>query len=60
MRKIKTTKITDKVRELFLEANYHIESDVLDVLRNAVEKEQSSVGKDVLNMIIKNNQNLLY
>jgi len=56
MREITTTKITDKVKELFLEANYHIGSDVLNALRNAVEKEQSPVGKDVLNMIIKNNQ----
>jgi len=56
MREIATTKIADKVKELFLEANYHIGRDVLDALINAVEKEQSQVGKDVLNMIIKNNQ----
>jgi len=56
MREIRNAIIADKIKQLFLEANYHIGSDVLDALRNAVEKEKSPVGKDVLNMIIKNNQ----
>jgi len=56
MREVTTTQITNKIKELFLEANYHIGSDVLDALKNALEEEKSPVGKDVLNMIIKNNQ----
>jgi len=56
MREVTTTQITNKIKELFLEANYHIGSDVLDALNNALEEEKSPVGKDVLNMIIKNNQ----
>jgi fumarate hydratase subunit alpha len=56
MREIRNAIIADKIKQLFLEANYHIGSDVLDALRNAVENEKSPVGKDVLNMIIKNNQ----
>lgn len=56
MREIRNAIIADKIKQLFLEANYNIGSDVLDALRNAVEKEKSPVGKDVLNMIIKNNQ----
>jgi len=56
MREIRNAIIADKIKQLFLEANYNIGSDVLDALRNAVENEKSPVGKDVLNMIIKNNQ----
>jgi fumarate hydratase subunit alpha len=56
MREIKSTEITNKVKQLFLDANYNISDDVMNALKDAVEKEQSQVGKDVLNMIIKNNQ----
>lgn len=56
MREITTHQITSKIKKLFLEANYNIGSDVLDALKNALKEEKSPVGKDILNMIIKNNQ----
>ena len=56
MREINTSQITNKIRELFLEANYYIGSDVLDALKNALKEEKSPVGKGILNMIIENNQ----
>jgi len=56
MRKIEASKISDKVKELFLHANFNIGSDVLDALEKAWQNEKSKVGKDALKMIIDNNR----
>lgn len=56
MNKIKSTKIKDKVKELFLKANYHINHDLMKLLQQAQKKETSPIGKYVLNMIIENNK----
>ena len=56
MNKIKSIKIKDKVKELFLEANYHINQDLMELLQQAQKKEISPIGKYVLNMIIENNK----
>ena len=56
MRKIKVNQITEKVKELFLKANYHINSDLIKMLQKALKEETSPIGKYVLRMIIKNNK----
>jgi len=56
MREIKTSKIKDKVKELFLKANYHIDQDLMQRLEEALKEETSPIGQSVLQMIIKNNQ----
>ena len=56
MNKIKAIKIKDKVKELFLKANYHINQDLMKLLQQAQKKETSPIGKYVLNMIIENNK----
>ena len=56
MRKVKAIEIKDVVRDLFLKANYFIGEDIMNALKNALEKEESEVGKMVLEMIIKNNE----
>ena len=56
MRQIKANQIKDKVKELFLRANYHLDKDLMHRLEGALEEETSPVGKSVLQMIIKNNQ----
>ncbi len=56
MNKIKSIKIKNKVKELFLKANYHINQDLMKLLQQAQKKETSPIGKHVLNMIIENNQ----
>ncbi len=56
MNKIKSIKIKDKVKELFLKANYHINQDLMKLLQQAQKKETSPIGKYVLNMIIENNK----
>jgi len=56
MRKIQAKEIKNAVRDLFLKANYFIGEDIMNALKNALEKEESEVGKMVLEMIIKNNE----
>ena len=56
MRKIESREISDKVKSLFLDANYNIGKDVLDALEQALKKEKSKVGQDALKMIIENHR----
>jgi len=56
MRKIKVSQIKDKIKELFLKANYHIDQDLMHRLEEALQEETSPIGKSVLQMIIKNNK----
>jgi len=56
MREIKASQLKDKVKELFLKANYHIDQDLMHRLEEALKEETSPIGKSVLQMIIKNNQ----
>ena len=56
MRQIKASQIKDKVKELFLKANYHLGQELIQRLEGALEEETSPIGKSVLQMIIKNNQ----
>ena len=56
MREINVNQISKKIKELFLEANYHIGDDVFNALKQALRHEKSPVGKEILEMIIKNNQ----
>ena len=56
MRKIKASQIKDKVKELFLKANYNISKDLMDRLEEAIHQEISPTGKSVLKMIIENNK----
>jgi fumarate hydratase subunit alpha len=54
MREITANQIKDKVKELFLKANYYIGEDVLNSIKEAITKETSETGNNVLNMILKN------
>jgi fumarate hydratase subunit alpha len=56
MREIKANQIKDKVKELFLKANFYINPDLAQRLEKALEEENSPIGKHVLQMIIENNQ----
>ena len=56
MKEIKAGQIKDKVKELFLKANYHIGKDLMDRLEEALKEETSETGKSVLSMIIENNK----
>ena len=56
MRKIKVIQIKDKVKKLFLKANFYINPDLIQRLEKALEEENSPIGKYVLKMIIENNE----
>lgn len=54
MREVAVSKITDAVRDLAIQANYHLPEDVFAALRQARENEESPVAREVLDMIIDN------
>ncbi len=54
MREVKADQITEVVKGLCMEANYSLGDDVFQVLEKAVEIEESSTGKEILEMIVKN------
>ena len=56
MREIKINQIKNEIKRLFLQANYHINQDLMKLLQQAQRKETSPIGKYVLNMIIENNK----
>lgn len=56
MRKIKANQIKNKIKELFLKANFYINPDLRQRLKKALEEENSTIGKYVLQMIIENNK----
>jgi len=54
VRNIKAEIIKEAVRELFIKANYVISMDLYKKLLEAKESEESEIGKNVLEQIIKN------
>jgi len=54
MREVNAKQIKEKVKELFLKANYCIGEDVLNSIKEASLKETSETGKNVLSMILQN------
>jgi len=54
MRKISADEIKDKVAMLCKKANYKLPDDVKSAIKEAYNKEKSSLGKEVLSQIIKN------
>ena len=54
MRNISVTEITKNIKEMCIEANHVLTEDMKDALQNALVKEESEVGKNVLNQLHKN------
>ena len=54
MRRIQAKKITQTVRKLFIEANTALNPDVISALRRALKKEESPIGRQVLEKILEN------
>jgi len=54
LRKINVKKITRAVKKLFIDANTSLSEDVIDGLHQAVSREESETGKQVLQKIIEN------
>lgn len=54
MREIRYRDIVDRVAAICQEANYDLGQDVIHAFEQAVKKESSEAGKDVLNQLIDN------
>jgi len=59
MRDVDAKEITKTVTHLFLEANFYLTDDVLESLKKAKDTEESPVGKEVLEQLIKMRISLL-
>jgi fumarate hydratase subunit alpha len=54
MREVAVDKITTLVRDLFIDANVNLGEDVRAALAEALKKEESELGKEVLTELIEN------
>ena len=54
IRTIKTEVITKNIKEMCIEANHFLTKDMDEALKNAVETEQSDIGKKILNQLQEN------
>lgn len=56
MRNVDVRLITETVKELALDANSNIGKSFIDKLREALKKEKSEIGKNVISQIIENDE----
>ena len=56
MREINVEVITKTVEKLCIESNYYLPDDVKSALEDAMEKEESPLGKEILSYILKNQE----
>ncbi len=54
IRKIDVKEVQDSVKKMCISSNYNLCSDVLDTIKKSKENEESPVGKNILDNIIKN------
>lgn len=54
VRIIKSSEITKVVRDMCIKANIYLGEDVVESLKENKEKENSELGKNILNILIKN------
>ena len=54
MRNISVNEITNNIKEMCIEANHFLTDDMKEALKNALLKEESEVGKNVLSQLHKN------
>ena len=54
VRDIDVRVLRDSVRNLLIESNYRIPSDVLDALRDAAAREESDLGRRTLAQLVDN------
>lgn len=56
MKVISLAEVRDKIKNIVQEANFELQEDVLQVIKEMMEKEESPAGKEVFNQILKNAQ----
>ncbi len=56
MREISTQIIIDAVKDSATKANFELGDDVVQAFKDGIEKEDSPVGKDILNQLLENSE----
>jgi len=56
VRKVHVSEITEAVKELTIKANYEIPQETIELFKEALEKEESPLGREVLEQILENVQ----
>lgn len=56
IRTVKTEEITKTIKEMCIEANHFLSKDMDKAMKDAVEKEESPLGKQILNQLQENLQ----
>ena len=56
IRSIDAAAVTETVRTLFMDMNYHIGNDIAEELKKAMDRETSDTAKNVIGQILKNHQ----
>jgi fumarate hydratase subunit alpha len=56
MKIIRLSEVRDKIKDLVQTANFELQGDVLDVIKNMEAKEESPAGKAVFEQILENSQ----
>ncbi|MCG6537515.1 MAG: fumarate hydratase, partial [Syntrophales bacterium LBB04] len=54
MREIRFDTIREVIEKLFIEANYNLPEDVIKRFENALEEEESPVGREVIQELLLN------
>ncbi len=54
MREVDASLITREVSRMCMKANYTLEKDMIDAIRESLDREESSVGKDIIRQLMKN------
>jgi fumarate hydratase subunit alpha len=54
VRKVRARDITEAVKELTIKANYQLPEDTVALFKEAIRKEESPLGREVLTQIIEN------
>jgi len=56
VRIIKSHEITEKVKEICIEANIYLGEDVVNTINRSLEIEESPLGKNILNILLENTE----
>ncbi len=54
MRTINTDVIIQKVKELFIDANYNLPCDICESIKASIEKEENNLSKNILSKLVEN------
>jgi fumarate hydratase subunit alpha len=54
MKTIKLSKVRDNIKDMVQKANFELQDDVLQVIKDMAKKEESPAGKEVFNQMLEN------